>query len=446
MSEALKLASDEFEARTSIRQLWSNLKNLQLDDLPAPMVFRYPIGKRCLLSWLNACNDQPYFYFRTRDQERELAGYGFYNPQNSPPITANQWQLLCRQHPQSDLIRLFFCRNFSTRETWGEFAHMQYFLPRVYCERIRDKYYQAFIIPAQEILSNQDLEERNEYFYKASNADDQQALGEFLPRLLDRQDIPGPEIWKQNVESVLELVKSGKVQKVVLARQTNFTLDGKCDPLAVLAKLMQLKQNVYNFIYSPKPGQSFVGGTPERLFSYDNSVIKTEALAATSNLDSPVQDLFTEKNLLEHNLVVAGLKDRLKDLGCESIQVTKPEVMPLASMLHLHSRMEAAISADLSLDELLNKLHPTAAVCGAPQNIAANLIDHLEPFARGLYAGPIGIADGQSVECAVALRSCLIQENRIALFAGAGIVEGSEANKEWAELDTKMSVLARLFE
>jgi menaquinone-specific isochorismate synthase len=119
--------------------------------------------------------------------------------------------------------------------------------------------------------------------------------------------------------------------------------------------------------------------------------------------------------------------------------------MTLSEMHHLYSRIEVSCKDRPTLDAIISALHPTASVCGSPYQEAFNLIASLEGFSRGLYSGPLGIATHDQIECLVSLRSCLLQKNILTVFAGAGIVEGSNHKEEWQELEAKIATILKLF-
>lgn len=113
--------------------------------------------------------------------------------------------------------------------------------------------------------------------------------------------------------------------------------------------------------------------------------------------------------------------------------------MRLARRMHLFAGMWGVLSDKVSDADLMRALHPTPAVGGVPTKVAMEAIAHHEPFDRGWYAGPVGWIGANASEFAVGIRSALVERNRIALYAGAGIVEGSTAEGEWEEIEQKIS-------
>ena len=120
-------------------------------------------------------------------------------------------------------------------------------------------------------------------------------------------------------------------------------------------------------------------------------------------------------------------------------------VLKLEQVQHLYNKIEAVLKEDVTDTDLLTALHPTPAVGGLPREAALEKLAALEPFDRGWYAAPVGFLGRDRAEFAVAIRSALVRENRVNLYAGAGIVEGSVAENEWQELENKISGFINLF-
>jgi len=116
--------------------------------------------------------------------------------------------------------------------------------------------------------------------------------------------------------------------------------------------------------------------------------------------------------------------------------------MSIANIHHLHTPFEGQAHEGIGILDVVAALHPTPAVGGAPRAEALDAIDRLESMDRGWYAGPIGWTDlAGDGEFAVALRSGLVSDFEAVLFAGAGIVDGSVPEREFAETELKLRPL-----
>jgi menaquinone-specific isochorismate synthase len=252
-------------------------------------------------------------------------------------------------------------------------------------------------------------------------------------KVVKQSFVPTKEQWS-------ELLQKGKsLPKVVLARACVMELSEKPDPFAVTAALLQKAKNSYVFCLSEN-GKSFLGATPENLFSRKKSEIVAEALAGTK----PIGASFTEKDHREFAYIPAYLKEVLPPF-CHSLKFNPVSITSTSHLQHLHSSCTATLKKTVTDERLLAALHPTPALCGTPKQKAFEFIQMHEPFQRGLYGGVIGWKTENASDWAVAIRSCLIEENRVTLYTGAGIVEGSDPDLEWEELDQKLKLYDGIF-
>ena len=178
--------------------------------------------------------------------------------------------------------------------------------------------------------------------------------------------------------------------------------------------------------------------------------MQTEALAGSAARgESAGEDarlagdlLASEKDLHEHQLVAESIVRRLATLGVEASVESRPGLRALPNVQHLLSRIEGEIPGDKDFWQLLRALHPTPAVGGTPRENLMDVIAELEAHPRGLYAGTLGwIGPGGEAEAVVAIRSGLVRGAEVRLYAGAGIVAGSQPEIEKQETDLKLQVL-----
>ena len=119
-------------------------------------------------------------------------------------------------------------------------------------------------------------------------------------------------------------------------------------------------------------------------------------------------------------------------------------IVRLRDCQHLVRRFEGILADGKTESDILETLHPSPAVGGCPVKAALEWIEREEPFDRGWYAGPVGWVGYDSSEFAVGIRSGLIDGNTLSLYAGAGIVPGSDAEREWAEIESKLETFSRM--
>jgi menaquinone-specific isochorismate synthase len=268
------------------------------------------------------------------------------------------------------------------------------------------------------------------------------------PGVLTRWDQPNFTAWSQAVEAALKEFESGPLQKVVLARKSCLELTETITPFALVEILAGGAPACFHFCLQPTAESgAFLGASPELLFRREGVRLESEAVAGTRprSLDT-VEDERLESQLLkmskeqrEHSLVVESLAGTFRELCADFSQDSAPSVLKLSRVQHLRTAFAGQLNDGVGDDSILGAFHPTPATCGSPCAEAARFIEENEPFDRGWYAGPVGAVSRDEAEFAVAIRSMLWLGRKIHVYAGAGVVEGSEPEREWNELEDKIA-------
>ena len=270
------------------------------------------------------------------------------------------------------------------------------------------------------------------------------------PRPLDITPIPPPDVFASAVANARRRIRVSDLEKVVLARMLVVRGDRRFDRPALLRRLRELEPDAYTFAV-----HGFVGATPELLVQRSGDRVRSNPLAgttrrgATATEDAAAADRLLEsaKDRTEHAMVVAAVAEGLTPV-CRSIAAPgEPSVLGTGTVWHLSTEVEGILREPApSALRLASLIHPTPAVCGTPPALAMEAIREMEPFDRTLYAGIVGWMDAAGDGAwAVALRCAEVQGAMASLFAGAGIVEGSDPQAELAETDAKFaSMLAAL--
>jgi menaquinone-specific isochorismate synthase len=255
------------------------------------------------------------------------------------------------------------------------------------------------------------------------------------------------EKWRNQVSKAIDAIKSERLEKVVLARDLKANSTTKIDLNNLLQKLEIEYPSTWVFLVD-----GLVGATPELLVRLNKSLITSRVLAGTiQKTGNEDRDLAlaaslakSSKDLEEHEYAVKSVADSLAPF-CSSTNVPEsPFVLHLSNVMHLATDVtgvlnDSAKQADIFT--LIENLHPTAAVCGTPTNVAKKLISELETMNRSRYAGPVGWIDAQGDgEIAIALRCGELSDGNksIRIFAGCGIVAGSDPITEYAESQAKL--------
>jgi len=274
-----------------------------------------------------------------------------------------------------------------------------------------------------------------------------------LPAIVASHSIPGEDRFRQGVRQAVANFGLSDIRKAVLSRVLEVELAGRADPARIFASLAAQNPTGYQFRVPLADGAELVGVSPELLLRKEGDRIVSNPLAGSarrqpdSDSDAAAAGalLQSPKDLREHRYVTDDIRRLLLPL-CATLDVPQtPSLLSTAAMWHLSTRIEGTLrDPGMSALELACTLHPTPAVCGYPTRLARKLIDLVEPFERGLFAGIVGWmdADGNG-EWAVTIRCGTVQGNTIRLFAGAGIVADSCPDAEWAETQGKLATMLR---
>ena len=266
-----------------------------------------------------------------------------------------------------------------------------------------------------------------------------------LPPLEAQQEGLSPQVWQVLVEQALAEIEQGNLAKVVLARYRHLKFADVIDPVTVLARLHARYPRTIRFLFEPVRGHAWVGATPEMLIAKQGRRISTVALAgsiprgATPEADAlqKARLLHSEKNLREHRWVVQAILQGLLPWVGDVDMPDGPRLRTLPNIHHLETPIRGRQRRG-DIFDLVQSLHPTPAVGGWPRGPALTFLRQHEPFTRGWYTGPIGYVTLQGDgRVAVGLRAARIVGREVWLYAGAGIVAGSQPAQEWEEIDLK---------
>jgi menaquinone-specific isochorismate synthase len=254
--------------------------------------------------------------------------------------------------------------------------------------------------------------------------------------------------WQTRVAQAIAKIDKAEIDKVVLARDLIASTETAIDVRPILNTLATNYPATWVFSVG-----GLIGATPELLLRLSRGMVTSRVLAGTiPKTGDDARDLAlagslarSSKDLEEHEYAVRSVADALEPF-CSSTNVPDaPFVLHLANVMHLATDVTGALLKSkhhVDAFALLKSLHPSAAVCGTPRNIAFDVIDEIEGMNRGRYAGPVGWIDARGDgELGIALRSGQVTGNEIRIFAGCGIVAGSDPSVELAESRAKFSAM-----
>ncbi len=408
------------------------------------------------LDWLRARDASERMYWRGRDEAESWAAVGQAHVvaasagDPATTIRATLDAMLARAAPGVRYVGgMRFDPERAVADEWRPFERARFVLPRFVLEAGP-----AGTFLACNLMLPGDADRLEELRREVERLGDpltpERAL---LPVPVGRNDIPGPAEWADNINRAVarfEAISSGKegsLEKVVLARRSTFQFAEALDPTLLLQRLQAATPHCFHFMMQFEPGGAFLGASPERLYRRDGRQIRSEAVAGTRPRGaSPEADarlrqdlIHSDKDRREQDYVKTSIVEALDGL-CSSLDVDNtPRVMELAKGRHLCSHIAGTLRHGVGDADILQRLHPTPAVGGFPREVAIGDIREVEHFDRGWYAGPVGWIGRDRAEFAVAIRSGQVSPRSLTLYAGAGIVRGSEASREWAEIEHKIS-------
>lgn len=268
---------------------------------------------------------------------------------------------------------------------------------------------------------------------------------------VNREQSQDPDYFKSVVKSALDSIAAGELSKIVIAHTTEIQSAIPFDVIKSLGNLRELHPDCYIFSTSNGQGQNFVGASPERLLSVQNQQLVTDALAGSAARgNNNTEDLHLANLLLknrkekrEHHAVRDFVIERLKSIALKPQQLPL-QILKLSNIQHLWTPIYAHLPAEIEPLEIVELLHPTPAVAGVSTESACEKIRYYEKCDRSLYAAPLGWVDYEgNCEFIVGIRSALINGNLARLYAGAGIVSGSNPDKEFDEVQLKLQSLLK---
>jgi menaquinone-specific isochorismate synthase len=337
-------------------------------------------------------------------------------------------------------------------DLWSDFSDSDWFIPKVLFLNQGSRY---FLI--HNFIFSENKQNNTEEFIQFLD------LLEFVsesneityPNIILENPISSNSIekWTSIVNKALSDISDGLLSKVVLSREVKFEIPQKPFISQLVQKLSVKYPKCYTFAYC-RNNSVFIGASPEKLAKIANNWIEVDALAGSAprgkdefeDIEMENYLLNSEKNLFEQRAVVNFIHNLLRKFSDEIIFNDKPIIRKLPNIQHLWTVMKAKLNSDFKVFDLLMKIHPTPAICGDPWKVAKDFILKNEPHDRGFYSGNIGWFNFESEgEFAVGIRSAIIKNNEIYVYAGCGIVEGSEPAAEFEESEIKLKPILSLF-
>ncbi len=411
---------------------------------------RVPVGQMDPVLWLKEQHQEVKLFWESRDGFYFSAAAGIADQViggTGDSLSAVKSVLAGKLEKAEGAIRYYggvrFDRAYPEQNGWAMFGDYSFTLPRFEFRKEGQQYFLCCNVlvatdkPARHKILN---EIQNLVFLD-------QSLSGHLPLPVQRKDTPDENEWHTIIDDALSLIQNGHaLEKIVLARKVEFLFTEAFDRFLLLKLLRDATPQCFHFYFQKQNDTAFLGAPPERLYQRDGRAIVSEAVAGTGQRDDQnAVDarlgnalLLSEKDQREHAYVRQSI-GQVFDQICSSMSMdTAPSLMNISIGKHLHSRVEGELLQSVSDIDILRRLSPTSAVGGYPSQDALQIIRELESFDRGWYAGPVGWISKDAAEFAVAIRSGLASGEKLTLYSGAGIVDGSMPDAEWNEIEQKL--------
>ena len=232
-----------------------------------------------------------------------------------------------------------------------------------------------------------------------------------------------------------ERLTDGTFDKIVLSRRKWY--DGEIDILKSFDKACKLYKDQTVALITTEMTGTWIVATPELLLSMDGKIGSTMALAGTMS-ENEIE--WSEKNRAEQRIVADYIGDTLRKCS-ETVMEERPRTVKAGKLLHLRS--DFSFVSQRHWTNIVDRLHPTPAVCGMPTKKVFAFITENEGYEREFYSGFFGLATEESCLLFVTLRCAQIAQNGYWLYAGGGLMAESDAESEWKETENKMETIRR---
>ncbi len=266
----------------------------------------------------------------------------------------------------------------------------------------------------------------------------------------NKLDLQKDDFIKYVTQSV-EAIKSGEFQKVVPARSKQVSLSNSFNLFNNYNKLCKAYPNAFISVVSIPEVGTWLGATPEVLISVVENTFQTVSLAGTQQHDqnqSLAEVAWTQKEIEEQALVSRYIINCFKKIRLREYEEAGPKTVVAGNLIHLKTNFKVDMKATKNPQlgsVMLDLLHPTAAICGMPKIKAAHFIEKHENGNRAYYSGYLGPVNYQNeTHLFVNLRCAQLLEDLAILYAGAGVTEDSNPEKEWLETELKMNTLLNI--
>lgn len=426
---------------------WLELKSVILSDLSkladlhgTISTLKYNLNSTNIKELINYTTSYPLAYFSDKEEKYKYLGIGKIKLASNIQ-DFNKYLELINEYPELYLMGgQRFDQEKEISQEWISFNNYFYFIPQILFIDNNKSITISVNIDHSKSISQQIIEiDKGLSFTNDTN--------EMISNpVTSSEELPGFEAWNKDIVKCLSQINDNILQKAVIARKKIIQFDLELNIKKYFLNITKSNSNSFQALLQVDNNTGFISVTPERLLSIEKNHLITDSIAGTiarsvdKTRDKELEDklLNSTKDINEQKIVTQQINKKLQEVS-ETVEILKDtQILKLKYIQHLHTIFKAKIKKDITISEIIRKLHPTPAVGGGPTKQALQFIRDHEQFDRGFYAAPFGVIGKRKSDIAVGIRSILINKKTAHVYGGAGIVEGSEGKKEWIETQNKM--------
>ena len=427
-TEALRTAAQ--------RRLRTELEQLDFTEGGGITRLRVDVPGTDPWTWLKEQPQADKFYWQSRDGRREIAGAGVADgiDEETHGRLADGLETLRQRVRAADCdLRYYGGVAFDPQERqrggWRPLGRYRFWVPRFEVRRE-----ETSTTLSMTVFPDDDRGRLARCLNALGGAD----VPLWENRVCARDVTPSRSQWCEQLVKLRDELDHD-LEKLVLACRERIHCDAVVEPMALFEAVRQPSRPSFEFFLSGD-GWAFLGCSPERLYARRGRTVESEAMAGTQSAmpRSSGSLLDSHKDNVEHDYVVRDMLEAFDRLEGTLERPPSKRVVRWNSLRHLSTPLVGTLPRSCTDTGILQTLHPSAAVLGYPRALARRRLPHYESFQRGWYSGPVGWIGREDAEFAVAIRSALVLGKTLEVYAGAGIVKGSDPQREWNEIQSKM--------
>jgi isochorismate synthase len=245
------------------------------------------------------------------------------------------------------------------------------------------------------------------------------------------------------VENAIASIQKGTAKKIVVSRKESVCYSN-FKAISSFKKMLKIYSNAFVYWWFHPKGGCWMGASPEQFINIQQMHFKTMSLAATQSYNGTLNVTWKHKEQQEQQFVTDYILTTIEN-SVSTIEITKPTTVKAGNLLHIRTDISAELLTKNSLENLIEALHPTPAICGLPKEESMRFIIENEGYERSYYAGFLGELNlNNNTNLFVNLRCMEQTTNGVAIYIGGGITAESDAEKEWEETVFKAEVMKKV--